>query len=86
MGIQAYIKITDLTAVGATVKVTEHRCGDELEDVYETAEVVLPCGEVLGFHVSRGGDAVWIDANHWGDNRETHLTPLAALGVSWTES
>jgi hypothetical protein len=50
-------------------------------------EVILPSGQVLAFnYVPDGSGTFWIDANHWGANRQSHLAPMAALGVEWVES
>jgi hypothetical protein len=90
MGIQAFIKPEALRAAGCVVSFIEERetfYGDGYspeEVVSHYARVLLPDEQELFFHVTPSG-VIWIDANHWGDNRRTHLEPLAALGVTWEE-
>jgi hypothetical protein len=63
------------------------RCGRLMLSAQSYAKafdaVTLSCGEVLWFHAR--GAVLWIDANHWGNNRCTHLAPLETLGVQWGE-
>ena len=93
MGIQAFVKISDLEAAGAKVNPvfrpipTWDESGEPSEPfILREAQVLLPTGKELWFHLSLNEREVWIDANDWGMNRITHLAPLEELCIYWEEA
>ena len=88
MGIQAYVTIEDMVKAGCTVTTTHqiHEAGMEDEWVDINHEVTFPNGEVRSFHgLIHDKYTCWIDANHWGENRRTHLSLLDQYGISYRE-
>lgn len=92
MGIQAYVAISDLEAAGAKVERTYRSiptwdADGEPDGTFtlREAQVTLPTGKELWFHLCGDDQRVWIDANHWGSNRVSHLAPLEELFIHWDE-
>lgn len=92
MGIQAHVKIKDLEARGVKVHVKstdfydrDHE-GNEFFDytLYEASFYVW--GEKYYMHTDAIQESMWIDVNHWGENRERYIPMFKALGVDYIES
>ncbi len=93
MGIQAYVEVEALRRAGCIVEFTRHPMPQEFDqwdnplptEYVVNAAVHHPDGSVRHWHAFLDQSNLWIDANHWGDNRTTHLEPLRKLGLTWRE-
>jgi hypothetical protein len=90
MGIQASFKAADLKAAGVSIvngEETHWREGDtsyEVDYVERWSTLTFPDGMIHTVHRTESGN-LWVDFNHWGNNRPKLLPQFVALGIPFTE-
>jgi hypothetical protein len=91
MGIQAFISVADLEAACIQV-VHEPEEWDDVDYEGNVSKVVFwqtlavfPDGEQLWFNTTGSKERVWIDVNHWGNNRAKYLPVLDKYKVKYVE-
>jgi hypothetical protein len=92
MGIQAYIKIADLEKLCSQVVLESESFDVYSEDghwvgmeVHYNTLAKFADGEELWFNTYPDKSGVWIDVNHWGNNRSRYLPVLDKYKVPYTE-
>jgi hypothetical protein len=92
MGIQVHVLVKDLEARGVKVHVKstdyydrDHE-GNEFLDytIHEASFFVW--GKQYFMHADARKESLWIDVNHWGENRERYIPMFTSLGVNYIES
>lgn len=88
MGIQATVKILDLLKAGCEVLADNSYHLDDDGDAYVlcNVDVHFPNGVRYTLNLcGPGDDSVWIDVNHWGNNRTIILPLLEQFGIPFVE-